>query len=86
MAGVGVLLVVVFVLVFFRMPYSKTKQEFAVLSQRLIEESSAAKGVFSEPDIEKLPEPVRRYFISCGYVRCWCGRDEGNYRKTLHFI
>ena len=55
-------------IVFFQMPYSKTRTEFTALAGELIAETASDSGVFTEEDITDLPQPVQKYFRYCGYL------------------
>lgn len=54
-------------IVFFNMPYSKTRAEFERISWELTKGAEAG-GVFSEEDIYNFPKPVQNYFKYCGYI------------------
>lgn len=66
------------IVIFFNIPYSKTKTEF----NRIIEQKSSIINknaeVFTENDIKDLPVPVQRYIIKCGYI----GKSKMNYMKA----
>jgi len=66
---IGVLLGIMgIVAVFFNIPYSKTRAEFAEITGSLSIRMPDESGVFTEEDIADLPLPVRRYFRYCGYI------------------
>jgi hypothetical protein len=56
------------VLIYFSLPYSPVKSKFDALSAQLIEQADHFEGVITEEDIASLPEPVKRYFRTCGYL------------------
>jgi len=56
------------VILFFVMPFSKTKKSFERDVQKHSEQCLAQSGVFSEQEIAPLPEPVQRYFRAAGYI------------------
>lgn len=62
---IGFLLIII---VYFNIPYSKTRAEFAKHTKTLLAETPRDGGIFTEPDISGLPLPVRRYFRYCGYI------------------
>lgn len=67
---IGLLLMVIgAAIVYFNIPYSKTKTEFADDAKNLLAMTTSKKGgVFTEQDIAGLPLPVRQYFRNCGYI------------------
>ena len=65
----GILLIVIgMTAVYFNIPYSKTRTEFAHQANLLLEKTAKQNGVFTEQDIAGLPLPVQRYFKYCGYI------------------
>jgi len=58
------------VIIFFQIPYSPVRNEFQREAQRNLEQTAVymQQGVFTEKDIEHLPEPVRNHFISAGLL------------------
>ncbi|HKL60304.1 MAG TPA: DUF6544 family protein [Sphaerochaeta sp.] len=62
---VGIVLLAV---VFFALPYSKTRSEFAKASDRLIGDAGSSEDLFSLEDIASLPLPVQRFFIHCKFI------------------
>jgi len=56
------------VIVFFKIPYSKTKSGFKKDVQKHSRKSSLQAGVFSEQDTAFLPEPVQKHFRVAGYI------------------
>lgn len=71
------IIVIVTIIVFFNISYSKTKNEFAVLSEKFIAKAGDNEEMFEMKDIENLPRPVQKYFINCGYI----GTKKMNYMK-----
>jgi len=66
---IGTLICVIGIMVlFFNIPYSKTKTEFDMIVSNLIAEADHQQDVFREEDISGLPTPVQRYFQYCGYI------------------
>jgi hypothetical protein len=64
----GIAFLIIAVIVFFQIPYSKTKNEFDKDVKTYAAKTSSQTGVFTEQDIASLPEPVQRYFRVCGYI------------------
>lgn len=66
---VGLLLIVIgMAMVYFNIPYSKTRTEFAHNANSLLAKTANENGVFTEQDIAGLPLPVQKYFRYCGYI------------------
>ncbi len=60
--------VVLLVLVFFFLPYSKTRKEFFSASARLIGDAGSSEELFTLEEIESLPPPVQRFFLHSGFI------------------
>ncbi len=56
------------ILIFFSIPYSKTKAEFISARNILLKDTANGSGIFKEEDIADLPSPVQEYFHHCGYI------------------
>lgn len=56
------------IIIFFKIPYSRTKAEYNKAEKTLLKNADSLGGVFTEDDIKDLPEPVKRYFKYCGYL------------------
>jgi len=66
---IGVLFIIIGIItVFFKLPCSKTKTDFAEITGNLLTETANELRVFSEEDIADLPLPVQKYFQYCGYI------------------
>lgn len=66
---IGILLCLTGVLmIFFNLPFSRTKTEFDKTVMALTAEADHGENVFREEDIDDLPTPVQRYFRYCGYI------------------
>lgn len=63
-----VLFIAVVIVVFFNIPYSKTKTEFLKNINSLSTNQPDENSVFTEEDIAHLPPPVQKYFRYCGYI------------------
>lgn len=63
-----ILIIVAGLLLWFYVPYSPTKAEFARLTSYLIPEKQTPEEVFTVQDISRLPSPVQKYFYYCGYI------------------
>lgn len=69
MIGLGVVVgIVLLAIVFFALPYSKTRREFSKATGVLIGDAGKGDGLFTLEDIALLPLPVQRYFIHCRYI------------------
>ncbi|RCX18663.1 hypothetical protein DFP94_106197 [Fontibacillus phaseoli] len=68
--GAIVIVVVLGVVVFFNIPYSKTKTEFHRTAAEYIGrlDMGAGPDVFTKEELESLPLPVKRYFEYSGYL------------------
>jgi len=64
----GVAFLVVATIIFFYIPYSKTKNDFQKDVRSYKERTVSTSEVFSEQDIALLPEPVQAHFRACGYI------------------
>ena len=77
----GVLLSIIgMITVFFNIPYSKTRAEFAQITGRLSTEITSENGVFTEAEIAALPGSVQKYFRYCGYI----GTPKMSYMKATY--
>lgn len=56
------------VLLYFYIPYSPYKTRFDAMAEGLIAEAGHENAILIEEDIASLPEPVKRYFHTCGYL------------------
>lgn len=56
------------ILIWFIVPYSPTKAEFAKLTSYQMTKTTDQGGVFTNEDIADLPLPVQKYFQYCGYI------------------
>ncbi|MBC8080908.1 MAG: hypothetical protein H7X86_11225 [Gorillibacterium sp.] len=61
-------IVVVGIVVFFQIPYSKLKADFNKITTEQIRQTKVVQDVFTLDDIKGLPAPVQRYFEYCGYI------------------
>jgi len=60
--------IVITIIVFFKIPYSTTKNSFYADIQRHSEHTIAHSDVFSEQEIVHLPEPVQNHFRAAGLI------------------
>jgi len=74
-----ILLLLLVMLIFFNIPYSKTRQEFSELIRNQIELNVAERNNFTIQDLNGLPGPVQKYFIHCGYI----GTPKRSYMKAF---
>lgn len=81
--GMVLIVIIGVVLIFFRLPYSKTKKEFKNLKNditKTAKTTSHENEHFTEEDIANLPIPVQRYFRHCGYI----GTPKMSYMKAYY--
>lgn len=65
----GILVLVIMgVFVFFKIPYSEIKADFNSASTTLMKKAVATNEIFTEEDIKNLPAPVKKYFNYCGFI------------------
>ncbi len=62
------LFIIIMIIVFFKLPYSKTKSKFNRLMSNKVSETKPDNTVFTEEDIKNLPVPVQKFFRYCGYI------------------
>ena len=67
MLGILVL-VIIGVFVFLKIPYSKVKADFNSASTTLMNKAASTNEIFTEEDIKNLPSPVKKYFNYCGFI------------------
>lgn len=68
---IAIIALVVFlgsILIFFSIPYSKTKAKFISVKNILLKDTANHSEIFKEEDIADLPSPVQKYFYHCGYI------------------
>lgn len=70
--------VIVGIIIFFEIPYSKLKTDFTRDSISLIKSTSVSNDVFSKDEIKDLPLPVKKYFDYCGFI----GTKKMSYMKA----
>lgn len=63
-----VLIIIAAIIIFFNIPYSKTKSEFNSVISNIIENTQKREDVFTTEDIKDLPSPLQKYFEYCGYL------------------
>ena len=73
-----VAVVIIGIIIFFNIPYSKTKSEFNRVITEHISKTEIINDIFTENDIQELPDPVRKYFEYCGYI----GTPKMSYMKA----
>lgn len=72
-----ILLIIAVVIIFFQIPYSKTKREFNKTVTGIIDNTKRLNEVFTLDEIADLPLPVQKYFKYCGYI----GKPKMSYMK-----
>lgn len=60
--------IIVGILIFLNIPYSTTKAGFERTVTEQLRNSEATSNPFTLEDIEKLPEPLQKYFTYSGYI------------------
>lgn len=73
------IILIVAVIIFFNIPYSKTRSEFSNAINTMILNSSENTEVFTKKDIKDLPLSVQKYFQYCGYL----GTPKMSYMKAI---
>lgn len=63
-----VIILITLVVIFFNIPYSRTKSEFTNEVSKIARNVEKTNEVFTKKDIKDLPSPVQRYFEYCGYL------------------
>lgn len=63
-----VVLMIISLAVYFRIPYSKLKTDFNHTAQTLLTEANPPTEIFTEEEIKDLPAPVKKYFNYCGLI------------------
>lgn len=71
------IIIIVFILVFFNIPYSKTVNEFNAAVDRSMIISDKSNNIITLEDIKDLPKPLQKYFNYCGYI----GKTKKSYMK-----
>lgn len=74
----GVLIFIVIILVFIKVPYSFVRRDFNKTVSLLSSKVRATDELFTEHDIAGLPTPLQKYFRYCGYI----GKKKMNYLKA----
>lgn len=70
--------IVVAIIIYFKMPYSKTRTEFEKSVNSEVAELKENNEIFTEEDIKNLPSPVQKYFRYCGFI----GKPKMSYMKA----
>lgn len=63
-----IIVIISLIILFFKLPGSKTKKEFYALMKDRISDTVPASGIYTEADIKNLPGPLKKYFRYCGYL------------------
>jgi hypothetical protein len=74
-----VAVIIVSILIFFNIPYSKTRNAFNNTIKSLTSNIKSNSNVFTEEDIKDLPQPVQNYYRYCGYI----GKPKMSYIKIF---
>jgi len=79
MIALGIVIgIVLLALVFFALPYSKTRKEFSESTVVLISEAGSSDELFTLEDIASLPLSVQKYFMHCQFI----GKPKMTYLKA----
>jgi len=63
-----IITLIVAVIVFFQIPYSPLSHEFQSAVQSHTNQSNVPAGIFTEQDLEHLPEPIQNHFRITGLI------------------
>lgn len=78
---IGIILFLILgIILFFNIPYSKTNHEFSQLIKEQMEINTVERDQFTIEDIRGLPEPVQKYFIHCGFI----GTAQMSYMRAFY--
>lgn len=75
---VFLVILIALVIIFFNLPYSKTKTEFKNAVEQKISAANIENDIFTENDIQGLPSSVQKYINNCGYI----GQPKMKYMKV----
>ena len=65
---IGILLVVICIVIYFKMSYSPVKSQYWGTVERFIDEYKLETNKITEEDLKVLPEALQKYFIKNGYL------------------
>jgi hypothetical protein len=70
MYGVAAILIFIIaaVIIWFSIPYSPVKSEFNELKIKQNSDLNAQNEIITKKDIDQLPQPLQRYFETCGFI------------------
>lgn len=72
------IILIVGMMIFLKIPYSKTKSEFNEIVTEIIDNTNTIHDTFTLDDTKDLPVPVQKYFEYCGYI----GTPKMSYMKA----
>lgn len=72
--------------IWFTVPYSPVKAEFARLIGLQLTKTTNPDGFFTPEDVAELPRPVQRYFQYCGYMGIPKMSNMGVYFNDVDFV
>ncbi|MCB2288530.1 hypothetical protein LGK97_01970 [Clostridium sp. CS001] len=61
-------LIIISVFIFLKIPYSKIKADFNSASTTFMKKAVPTNEIFTKEDIKDLPIPVKKYFNYCGFI------------------
>lgn len=73
-----VLSVLLFIVLFLKLPFSFVKKDFMETVNHLIGKAGQTDELFTEEELSELPAPLQRYFRYCGYI----GKKKMSYMKA----
>ncbi len=74
---ISILIIIIGILIFFYIPYSKTINDFNIAVNRNVLIPNNTSNIITLKDIENLPKPLQKYFNNCGYI----GTSKNAYMK-----
>ena len=82
----GIVILILVVGIWFKLPYSPIKSKFAELKSSQLSKMKTTMGIFEATDISRLPLPVQKYFKYCGYIGTPKMTNMKAYYKEVDFI
>ncbi|HEX3012470.1 MAG TPA: DUF6544 family protein [Syntrophomonadaceae bacterium] len=79
-------LIILGIAIWFNLPYSPVKSEFAGLTGAQMQEKYESNEVFTAEDISDLPSPVQKYFRYCGFIGTPKMSNMTAYYKDVDFV
>lgn len=73
-----IVILIISIVIFFNIPYSKTRSEFDSILHINSKNKSNSSELFAFEDVKDLPEPVAKHFLYCGLI----GTPKMSYMKA----